>query len=55
MLIINHENVFVVSRSDVKDNKSQEEILAEIKQRVEERIKAYSSSQRLHEDIEICK
>ena len=42
-------------RSDKEDNKSKEEILAEIKQRVEERIKAYSSIQRLHEDIENCK
>ena len=42
-------------RSDKEDNKSKEEILAEIKQRVEERIKAYSSIQRLHEDIETCK
>ena len=42
-------------RSDKEDHKSKEEILAEIKQRVEERIQAYSSIQRLHEDIEKCK
>ena len=42
-------------RFDKEDNKSKEEILAEIKQRVEERIKAYSSIQRLQEDIETCK
>ena len=42
-------------RCDKEEDKSEEEILAEIKQRVEERIKAYSSIQRLHEDIEKCK
>ena len=55
MVIINHDNAFVVFRSDKEDNKSKEEKLAEIKQRAEERIKAYSSIQTLHEDIENCK
>ena len=55
MVIIDHDNAFVVFRSDKEDNKSKEEKLAEIKQRVEERIKAYSSIQTLHEDIENCK
>ena len=55
MVIINHDNTFVVFRSDKEDNKSKQEILAEIKQRAEERIKAYSSIQRLHEDNENCK
>ena len=45
----------VAFRSDKEDNKSKEEILAEIKQQVEERIQAYSSIQRLQEDIENCK
>ena len=55
MIIINHDNAFVVFRSDKEDNNSKEEILAEIKQRAEERIKAYSSIQSLQEDIEKCK
>ena len=55
MVIINHDNAFVVFRSHKEDNKSKEEILDEIKQRAEERIKAYSSIQSLHEDIENCK
>ena len=55
MVIINHDYAFVVFRSDKQDNKSKEEILAEIKQRAEERIKAYSNIQRLHEDTENCK
>ena len=55
MVIINHDNAFVVFRSDKEDNESKEEMLAEIKQRAEERIKAYSSIQTLHEDIENCK
>ena len=55
MVIINHEIAFIVFRSDTEDNKSKEEILVEIKQRVEERIEAYSSIQTLHEDIEKCK
>ena len=53
--IIKHDNAFVVFRSDKEDHKSKEEILAEIKQRVKERIQAYSSIQRLHQDIEKCK
>ena len=55
MVIINHDNAFVVFRFDKEDNKSKEEILAEIQKRAEERIKAYSSIQSLHEDIEKCK
>ena len=55
MGIINNDNAFVVFRSDKKDNKSKEEILAEIKQRAEERIKAYSSIQSSQEDIGKCK
>ena len=53
--INNQYNAFVMFRADKEDSKSKEEILAEIKQRVEERIQAYSSIQRLHEDIENCK
>ena len=42
-------------RSDKEGNKSEEDILNGIKQRVEEIIETCSSIQMLHEDIEKCK